>query len=474
VVFRTRMTGVELTRIPIPCRRDRYSELEGPDTGWPTPEPPHRINQIYLEPLLLAHAVKQEGLSLLSRTRLFDFEQDDHGVLVSLEDLDTQEVRQLRVRYLVGCDGGSSGVRKKMGAQLQGTEVIQRVQSTHIRAPQLAALLPGKLAWCYYSVNPDRCGTVFAIDGQETWLVHNHLNAQELEFDSVDRDKSIRHILGVGPDFEYQIITKEDWVGRRLVANRFRHGKVFLAGDAAHLWVPYAGYGMNAGIADATNLAWLLSARVKGWADESILDAYEAERQPITEQVSHFVMNHAQKMIKARSAVPAEIEANNEAGQAARLHMGQEAYALNVQQFCCAGLNFGYFYEKSPIIAFDEGSAPAYTMGDFTASTVPGCRAPHFWLNDGRSLYDELGPAYTLMVLDASAHVKPLLEAAQQAQVPLKVLDVSEQSEVPPAYKHKLLICRTDQHVVWRGDDCTVGAVELMQKLRGLSEKTVA
>ena len=89
VVFRTRMTGEELTRIPIPCRRDRYTELEGPDTGWPTPEPPHRINQIYLEPLLLAHAVKQEGLSLFSRTRLVDFEQDDHGVLVSLEDLDT-------------------------------------------------------------------------------------------------------------------------------------------------------------------------------------------------------------------------------------------------------------------------------------------------------------------------------------------------------------------------------------------------
>jgi|UniRef100_UPI004048C643 2-polyprenyl-6-methoxyphenol hydroxylase-like FAD-dependent oxidoreductase len=474
VVFRTRMTGEELTRIPIPCRRDRYTELEGPDTGWPTPEPPHRINQIYLEPLLLAHAVKQEGLSLFSRTRLVDFEQDDHGVLVSLEDLDTQEVRQLRVRYLVGCDGGSSGVRKKMGAQLQGTEVIQRVQSTHIRAPQLAALLPGKLAWCYYSVNPDRCGTVFAIDGQETWLVHNHLNAQELEFDSVDRDRSIRHILGVGPDFEYQIITKEDWVGRRLVANRFRNGKVFLAGDAAHLWVPYAGYGMNAGIADATNLAWLLSARVKGWADESILDAYEAERQPITEQVSHFVMNHAQKMIKARSAVPAEIEANNEAGQAARQHMGQEAYALNVQQFCCAGLNFGYFYEKSPIIAFDEESAPAYTMGDFTASTVPGCRAPHFWLNDGRSLYDELGPAYTLMVLDASAQVKPLLEAAQQAHVPLKLLDLSEQSEVPPAYTHKLLICRTDQHVVWRGDDCTQAAEQLMGQLKGLSENPLA
>jgi 2-polyprenyl-6-methoxyphenol hydroxylase-like FAD-dependent oxidoreductase len=77
------------------------------------------------------------------------------------------------------------------------------------------------------------------------------------------------------------------------VANRFRDRKVFIAGDAAHLWVPYAGYGMNAGIADAMNLSWLLAARLQGWAPEAMLDAYEAERQPITEQVSRFAMDHA-------------------------------------------------------------------------------------------------------------------------------------------------------------------------------------
>lgn len=92
--------------------------------------------------------------------------------------------------------------------------MIQRVQSTHIRAPQLADLLPGKPAWCYYSVNTRRCGTVFAIDGHSTWLVHNHLHPDEPEFDSVDRDQSIRHILGVDEHFEYEIITKEDWVGK--------------------------------------------------------------------------------------------------------------------------------------------------------------------------------------------------------------------------------------------------------------------
>jgi 2-polyprenyl-6-methoxyphenol hydroxylase-like FAD-dependent oxidoreductase len=108
---------------------------------------------------------------------------------------------------------------------------------------------------------------VFAIDGQETWLVHNHLNPTSPSSTAVDRDWSIRQILGVGADFEYEVISKEDWVGRRLVANRFRDRNVFIAGDAAHLWVPYAGYGMNAGIADAVNLAWLLAARLQGWGD---------------------------------------------------------------------------------------------------------------------------------------------------------------------------------------------------------------
>ena len=452
VVFRTSMTGIELTRIPIPCRRDRYSADGGPDTWWPTAEPPHRINQLYLEPILLHHTAGLDGVTLLTQTRLLVVEHSNDGVLARVSDLVTGEGRVLRARYIIGCDGGSSTVRRQIGAQLEGTAVIQRVQSTFIRAPGLKALLPGKAAWCYYSVNPRRCGTVFAIDGHERWLVHNHLNADEPEFDSVDRDASIRNILGVDDDFEYEVLSKEDWVGRRLVANRFRQGNVFIAGDAAHLWVPYAGYGMNAGIADVLNLTWLLSARLKGWADERMLDAYEAERLPITEQVSHFVMNHAAKMIKARRAVPSDIEAADEDGEASRALIGKEAYDLNVQQFCCAGLNYGYFYQGSPILAQDEESAPGYTMSDFTASTVPGCRAPHFWLGDGRSLYDALGPDYTLLCLAAGADAQPLVEEARRHAIPLRVLDLQAESKLPGAYRHALVLCRSDQHVVWRGN----------------------
>jgi 2-polyprenyl-6-methoxyphenol hydroxylase-like FAD-dependent oxidoreductase len=468
VVFRTTMTGTELTRIAIPGRATRRTDKSGPDGWWPTPEPPHRINQIYLEPILLEHAAAQEGVTLLNKTRVTAFSQTDSGVTVTATQLETGEVTTVQAQYMIGCDGGSSWVRKQIGAALEGTPVIQQVQSTFIRAPGLKALLPGDLAWCYYAVNPRRCGTVFAIDGQEQWLVHNHLRAHETEFDSVDRDQSIRDILGVGPEFAYEVITKEDWVGRRLVANKFRDRRVFIAGDAAHLWVPYAGYGMNAGIADGLNLSWALSARLQGWGAPAILDMYEMERWPITEQVSNFAMNHAAQMIKARGAVPANIEAEDEAGAQVRERVGQEAYDLNVQQFCCAGLNFGYYYERSPAIVFDrEEAAPAYAMGSFTPSTVPGCRAPHFWLDDGRSLYDALGPAYTLLVRDGSAVVAPLLQAAQRAGMPLAVVDISGEQAVPPEYRHQLLICRSDQHVAWRGDAVPPDPAQLVQVLTG-------
>ena len=467
VVFRTSMTGMELTRIPIPSRSKRYTETQGPDTGWDTPEPPHRINQIYLEPLLLRHAVSHKVVSLRNRTQVTDMVQDDEGVNVTLLNLDTQESQTVRVRYVAGCDGGSSFVRKKIGAKLEGTEMIQRVQSTYIHAPDLIHLLPGKPAWCYYSVNTRRCGTVFAIDGHENWLVHNHLHPTEPEFDSVDRDQSIRNILGVDANFKYDIITKEDWVGRRLLANQFRDRRVFLAGDAAHLWVPYAGYGMNAGIADATNLAWLLDAAIKGWAAPSILDAYEAERYPITEQVSHFVMNHAQKMIKARRAVPHNIEAMDAEGEAARSATGAEAYELNVQQFCCEGLNFGYYYEGSPIIAHEEEAAPAYSMGAFTPSTLPGCRTPHFWLDNGTSLYDLLGKGYSLLRMDDTVDVQGFLDQARAHKVPMTFVDLAKQTNRPEAYQHKLILCRTDQHVVWRGNTLPDSPEDLMALLKG-------
>ncbi len=474
VVFRTSLTGIEFSRITIPCRRDRYTDTSGPDGWWPTPEPAHRINQIYLEPILLAHTAGLAGVTLLNRTQVTAFEQGEEGVVATAMDLTKGTERRIRAQYLIGCDGARSEVRRQMGAKFEGTAVIQRVQSTYIRAPQLMGRVQGKAAWSCYVMNPRRCGTVFSIDGHDNWLIHNHLSPDEPEFDSVDRDWSIRQILGVDDAFDYEVLSKEDWVGRRLVADKFRNrpgdGRVFLAGDSAHIWMPYAGYGMNAGIADALNLSWLLAARLQGWGGEHMLDAYEAERQPITEQVSRFAMNHAQQMIKMKRGVPHNIEAEGAEGGAVRADMGRVAYDLNVQQFCAGGLNFGYFYTGSPIIAHGTEPAPAYTMGGFTPSTVPGCRAPHFWLADGRSLYDAFGPGYTLLRLsglaDAPTEVTALVDGARARQMPLAVLDV-QAANIPEAYTRQLVLCRADQHVVWRGDALPRELDQLLAKLCG-------
>ena len=449
--YRTTSTGIELARIPIPARDKRYTAKGGPDTWWPTSEPPHRINQIYLEPILFAHAAAMPGVRILNRTQIEDFTQNDGGASATARDLDSGETFDIAAKYLVGCDGGRSIIRRKIGAQLSGTPVIQRVQSTYIRAPKLLSMMPGERAWMYLSLNPRRTGTVIAIDGKETWLIHNHLYDGEPEFDTIDRDWALRTILGVGADFEYEILSKEDWVGRRLVADKFRDRRAFICGDAAHLWIPYAGYGMNAGIADAMNLSWMLAATLKGWAAPEILDAYEKERQPITEQVSHFAMDMALKNMKQRRSTPPEVELPGPEGDAVRARIGQEAYDLNVNQYCCGGLNFGYFYKDSPVIAYDGAEPPAYTMYDFTPSTVPGCRAPHLSLDDGRPLYDALGPDYTLLRFDPEVDVAGLVAAARRQGVPLVLLDVAA-ADAATLYPHKLAFVRPDQHIGWRGD----------------------
>jgi hypothetical protein len=343
------------------------------------------------------------------------------------------------------------------------------VQSTYSRAPTLLPMLRaqgGRPAWGSFSLNPRRSGNVYAIDGRETWLVHCYLNDGETDFAALDRDAGIRNILGVDSSFGYAIVSKEDWIGRRLLADKFRDGRVFICGDAAHIWVPFAGYGMNAGIADAMDLSWLLAAHLQGWAAPEILDAYEDERRPITEQVSRFAMNHAIAMSKQRHGVPAHIEEDSEAGARERAALGKSAYELNVQQYCCAGLNFGYYYDRSPIIAYDGDTPPAYTMADFTPSTAPGARVPHLWLADGRSLYDVLAPFYTLLRFDPAVDATPLLRAAARRGVPLEIRDI-EAPDAAALYGETLVLARPDQHVAWRGNAMPHDPLALVDRIRG-------
>jgi len=155
-----------------------------------------------------------------------------------------------------------------------------------------------------------------AVDGQETWNIQNYSYPGETGLDHLDRDWVIRSILGVGPDFDYEVLSCENWIARRLVASKFRDRRVFICGDAAHVWMPLGGFGMSAGIADAANLAWKLAGVLHGWARPQILDAYEAERQPITNQASRIISDIGYQIMMQRNELSTEVERLDAVGQA--------------------------------------------------------------------------------------------------------------------------------------------------------------
>lgn len=472
VNFATSVAGPELTRIEMPTRNERKPTPfpKGfPDAHWRTPEPYVRVSQLYSNPIIsrLMHATP--GITVLYETEVLGYTQDGTGVTLKVKGPNNEE-STLRGKYLIGADGGRSPVRYQMGVRLAGDAELAHTRSSLIHAPALGTLFgTRRKSWMSWIVNHKVRGVVVAIDGKDRWLVHRTLPDGERNFASMDMHESIRDMLGVGEDFEYEILHHEDWVGRRLVAERMRDRRVFLAGDAAHLWVPFAGYGMNAGIADGVSIAWLLSNVLQGWADPAMLDAYEAERHPITDQVSRLAMQSMLDIIEAlgKNKPPAAMSSKyNPAGIAIRKVMGSKLYTLNVPQFAPEGLNFGYYYDKSPIIAYDDESAPQYTMGSITPSTVPGCRMPHFWLAPGVSVYDRLGEAYSLLRFEPRIDVAPLVEAARKAGLPLVVIDAPAQKG-DPAFRHSLLIVREDQHVAWRDNALPRDLQPLIDLLRG-------
>jgi hypothetical protein len=137
-----------------------------------------------------------------------------------------------------------------------------------------------------------------------------------------------------------------------------------------------------------------------------------------------------------------------------------------VQQYACAGLNFGAYYDASPIIAYDGAAQPSYTMNSYTASTVPGCRTPHFFRDDGSSLYDAMGPGFTLLRFDPDLDVTSMIAAADARGVPLGILDVRQPASA--AFESGgLVLSRPDQHVAWRGNAVPADPVSLIDRIRG-------
>jgi 2-polyprenyl-6-methoxyphenol hydroxylase-like FAD-dependent oxidoreductase len=197
-------------------------------------------------------------VTVLNGTAVERYEQTEDGVTTYARRGDGSVV-VLTSRFLAGCDGGRSTIRKTMDVELVGDPEIGRTRTSLVRSAEILPLFGERRpAWMSWIVNEQVRGNVIAINGDDLWLLHRSVPGSD--FDAVEPDASIQALLGSDRPVSYDVVHHEDWVGPRLVAERLRDGNVFIAGDAAHLWVPYAGYGMNAGIADSVELAWLFSA----------------------------------------------------------------------------------------------------------------------------------------------------------------------------------------------------------------------
>lgn len=471
VGYFTRLNGYELTRIPMPSSREKLAVVGCDGAADQAPEPIHRANQMYVEAILLEHAGGVPAIELRYGWRCVEFDDDGDAVRVVIEHDADGRREELRGRYLVGCDGGQSFVRRRLGIRYEGEASLDQpffggaMVSTHLRATGLVGHLAHAPCWMYWTLNRDSRTQLITLDGTGEYVLQTKLPPQG----RVPRPEEAVAVVqrSVGADVGVEVLGQGSWTaGQALVADTYGAGRVLLCGDAAHLFTPTGGFGMNTGIDDAANLAWKLAAVVQGWGGEGLLDTYEIERRPIALRNTSAAHRFARSV--GEVPVAAEIEEDSEAGAAAR--RAASAYLSTFgEEFASIGVQLGARYDGSPLIAAD-GTPPTDDPAVYTPSACPGGRAPHVWLGSGRSLFDALGPGFTLLCLRApSDDAHRLRVAARQRGVPLMLVGITV-PEARELYGRNYALVRPDQHVAWRGDRVPNDAKSLLDRVTGARE----
>lgn len=443
VLFVTRLAGRELARFPnafhcAPARDPRYSE----HAQW--------IPQYRLEEVLRRHAQTLPGVRIHFNAEVETVEHDAAGVRSRVRDRVTGNVVDVDSDYAVGADGARSRLREIIGARLEGTPVLSRNYNVVFRAPGLAQAHPHGPGIMYWHVNADAPCLLGPMDRDDTWFFMPTDVPPGTTLPAADVAARIARATGI--DLPYDVRSADEWKASRLLADRYRRGRVFLAGDACHLHPPFGGYGMNMGIGDGVDLGWKLAGVLQGWAAPTLLDSYEIERRPVHEEVmDEAVANHA---LLGNHLWRDGLEDEGPAGDRLRAEVGARIVAAKSREFDNLGVVLGASYSGSPWVVADGSSPPPRHHARPTPSAHPGCLAPHAWLDEATSLYDRFGPGFSLLVLDEGADDVTAAEAAAHARgVPLRVVRLP-QPGLREAFGADRVLVRPDQHVAWRGPRC--------------------
>ncbi|AQZ68188.1 hypothetical protein BKM31_47985 [[Actinomadura] parvosata subsp. kistnae] len=412
-VFVTGLLGREITRIGGCFGLD----LVGSDLA---AEPGQQVPQPLVEEVL-REAV---GDALLTGWQVAGLQEDADGVTVRITSGD--EEREVRAQYVVGCDGPRSVTRAAIGAKYEGRQDARPNFNVVFRAPGLAERMPHGPAVHYWVLNPAQPGMLGRLDLKDTWWCI----AQGVRAEDADPVQLVRNLAGA--DIDVEILATDPWTARMLLADRYATDRVFLAGDAAHQNPPYGGHGFNTGIGDAVNIGWKLAAVLHGWAPASLLATYESERRPVAaDTIEEAARNMA--TLAPELADPA-LMGDDAEFEKVRPAVAEAVLRTKDSEFHSLDLVLGYTYAGSSIVSSGAGE-----------------RLPHRWLAPGESLYDRLGPAFSLVGDQRSPGAAVVVAEAAELGVPLRVVDLPGEP---------LALVRPDQHVAWRGGDPS-GAVRM-------------
>ncbi|MEQ3625366.1 MAG: FAD-dependent monooxygenase [Celeribacter sp.] len=439
------MTEAPLLHLDYPSVAEARAEIEASeDTSLPA-EPYQLISQYTLEPLLKSVAEDLPSVRVMYDTEFEEFRQDDEGVTTVVRTNGGTE--EIRSRYMVGCDGGSSRVRKALGIRLRGEGDILRLRQALYRCDELFDRIPmgkGPGKGRHYHVADGQSSFLIMQDSARHWTLHAQVenDAQMAEqFEKV-----------VGFPVDYEMLYVGEWKQNLLLADRYGAGRVFLAGDAVHLVIPTGGLGMNTGVGDAVDLSWKLAATLQGWAGPNLLRSYEVERRQVGDQNVGASRYASQGRRKWRGLYTPEMEQDTVQGEALR---GQLAAVADVEQRKTnemIGAELGYRYVDSPVI-WDEPGGPEQRFRTYDPTAWTGVRLPHCWVAEGKSLQDLVGQGYTVLRLGQSApDAGPLVEALRARGAPAQTLDLPDE-RLRGLYGRGLFLIRPDLHIVWRGNE---------------------
>jgi len=430
-----------LLHLPYPSVAQAQAEIAACADGSMPLEPYQLISQYTLEPLLKSVAETLPTVDVRYRHEFISFEQGAAGVCARVKCGDS--TIELSAHYLVGCDGGSSNVRRQLGIALQGEANLLQLRQALYRCDDLFERIPiGKGR--HYHVADAHSTFLIVQDSTRHFTLHSVVDS--------DNDMKTMFEQTVAMPVTYEMLSCAPWRQNLLLADQYGHKRVFLAGDAVHLVIPTGGLGMNSGVGDAVDLSWKLAATLKGWGGPALLASYGIERRQIGARNVE-ASRHASRGRRAwRAAYKPNIGDKTPEGAATRANLSRIADVEQRKSNEMIGAELGYRYADSPIIFPETGDAPEADFMKYVPTSWPGARLPHVWLADGTALHDHIGDGYTLLCLrGAQANNAALAQAFASFAAPFSAVEIDEERP-RDVYGYDLLLLRPDLHVVWRGN----------------------